>query len=98
MCDRPFEVYDIASTHGYGLVRSTDIGMHAVYGSSCDFRVSRSFCAQGRNFISPGFSPPSFSMSAIVPPPTHGPVRSIFPSGSRGIGLLLASDSGTAGL
>src|SRR6185503_8351847 len=47
---------------------------------------------------SPGLRPPSRSMSATVPPPTHGPVRSIFPSGSRGIGWLFSSESLSTGV
>jgi hypothetical protein len=37
-------------------------------------------------------------MSSTVPPPTHGPVRSTCPSGSRGIGFELNSDSAITGL
>jgi hypothetical protein len=61
-------------------------------------RESRSFAAHGSNGSSPGFSPPSRSMSAIVPPPTHGPVRSTLPSASRGTGRLLASAPVITGL
>jgi hypothetical protein len=37
-------------------------------------------------------------MSPFDPPPTHGPVRSTLPSGSRGIGWLFASASVIVGL
>src|SRR5262245_12736283 len=37
-------------------------------------------------------------MSTLEPPPIHGPVRSTLPSGSRGIGWLLASASETVGV
>src|SRR6185436_7654090 len=43
---------------------------------------------------SPGFMPPSFSMSLIGPPPTHVPHRSIEPSGMRGAGALALVASG----
>src|SRR3990172_7001304 len=79
----PREVYVMANFHGYGFTRGTLIGRQVVYGSSSVFRESRSFCAHGSSGSSPGFSPPSRSMSAFEPPPTHGPVRSTLPSGSR---------------
>src|SRR5262249_28898056 len=83
---------------GYGLVRSTAIGRHAVYGSSFEFRLPLSSFAHGRSGSSPGLRPPSRSMSAIVPPPTHGPVRSMGPSGNRGTGWLLSSASLSTGV
>src|SRR3989338_10591231 len=82
----PREVYVMANFHGYGFTRGTLIGRQVVYGSSSVFRESRSFCAHGSSGSSGGFSPPSRSMSAFDPPPTHGPVRSTRPSGSRGTG------------
>src|SRR5687767_15032015 len=98
MCERPFDVYDIANFHGYGFTRGTLMGRHAVYGSSFATRLSRSSRAHGSSGSSPGFSPPSRSISALEPPPTHGPVRSTLPSGSRGMGRLVASASLTVGL
>src|SRR5688572_2780296 len=98
MCERPFDVYDIANFHGYGFTRGTPIGRQAVYGSSFATRLSRSSRAHGSSGISPGFRPPSRSMSAFEPPPIHGPVRSTLPSGSRGIGRVVASASVTVGL
>ena len=64
-------------------MRGTLIGRHATYGSSCSLRLSLSSFAHGSSGSSPGFNPPSCSMSAFEPPPSHGPVRSGWPSGSR---------------
>src|SRR5918999_1438031 len=97
MCESPFDVYDIANFHGYGFARGTPIGRHAVYGSISSLRWSRSSFAHGSSGSSPGFIPPSNSISTFDPAPTHGPVMSTLPSGSRGIGRLSASDSGTTG-
>src|ERR671925_1726244 len=98
MCVSPFAVYDIANFHGYGFTRGTPIGRHAVYGSSALLRLPRRSRAHGSSGSSPGFSPPSSSMSTFDPPPTHGPVKSTLPSGSRGIDRLVASASDTVGL
>src|SRR5688572_17627271 len=98
MCDSPFDVYDAANFQGYGFERSGPMGRHTVYGSSCDRRLSLSSFAHGSNGSSPGLRPPFASMSATAPPPTQGPVRSTLPSGSRGIGFELNSDSGSRGL
>src|SRR5262245_32462042 len=69
-------------------MRGTLIGRHATYGSSCSLRLSLSALAAGSSGSSPGFSPPSRSMSAFEPPPSHGPLRSGCPSGRRGTGPL----------
>src|SRR6476659_9791453 len=78
-------------------MRGTLIGRHATYGSSCSLRLSRSSFAHGRRGSSPGFRPPSRSMSALEPAPSHGPDRSGWPSGSRGTGPL-TSLSATTGV
>src|SRR5688500_14630139 len=54
--------------------------------------------AHGSSGSSPAFNPPSRSMLPFEPPPTHGPVRSTCPSGSRGMGWLVTWLSGTVGL
>src|SRR6266550_4906052 len=78
-------------------MRGTLIGVHETYGSSCSFRLSRSCLAHGSSGSSPGFSPPSRSMSALEPAPSHGPERSGWPSGMRGTGPL-TSLSATSGV
>src|SRR5262245_7303302 len=98
MCVSPFEVYDIANFQGYGFTRGTLIGRHAVYGSSFSSRLLISSFAHGSSGSSPAFNPPSRSMLPLEPPPTHGPVRSTLPSGSRGTGWLVTWLSGTTGL
>src|SRR5919109_3684583 len=98
MCVSPVDWYSYTNFHGYGFTRGTLIGRHAVYGSSFSNRLSRSSFAHGRSGSSPALSPPSRSISPFDPPPTHGPVRSTLPSGSRGTGWLLASASDTVGV
>src|SRR5687767_16032952 len=74
---------------GYGCTAGGGaIGRQAVYGSSCAFRESISFFAQGCRYVasSPGFIPASVSKSLFTPPRTHGPDRSGLPSGSLGAG------------
>src|SRR3954470_11490410 len=88
MVDVPFAVSDCTKRQGYGLTRGTLIGVQYRYGSFSSFRDSRSCFAHGSSGSSPGLSPPSFSISLLEPPPTHGPERSGWPSGNRGTGPL----------
>src|SRR5258705_13134648 len=67
-------------------MRGTLIGRQATYGSSCSLRPSLSVFIEGSSGSSPGFNPPSRSMSAFEPPPSQGPVKSGWPSASLGTG------------
>src|SRR5687767_10469401 len=82
----PLAVKDCTKRHGYGFERGTLIGVQYRYGSSSSLRESRRALAHGSSGISPGFNPPSRSISSFEPPPTHGPEMSGVPSNSFGAG------------
>src|SRR5258705_487693 len=89
MCVSPVDSYSYENFQGYGFTRGTLIGRQAVYGSAFESRLSRSSFAHGWGGRSPGFRPPSPSVSPFDPPPTHGALEANGASGTRGNGRVV---------